>query len=57
MKDSEGVSDYIVRVQTVTNQLKKNEENLKKTRIIEKILRSLINIFENVMCMIEELKD
>jgi gag-polypeptide of LTR copia-type len=57
MKDSEGVSDYIVRVQTVMNQLKKNEENLTKTRIIEKILRSLINIFENVVCMIGELKD
>jgi division protein CdvB (Snf7/Vps24/ESCRT-III family) len=41
IKDSEGVSDYITRVQTVANQLKRNGENLIETRIMEKILRSL----------------
>jgi gag-polypeptide of LTR copia-type len=41
MKDSEGVSNYIMRVQTMANQLKRNKENLIETRIVEKILRSL----------------
>jgi transcriptional regulator with GAF, ATPase, and Fis domain len=57
MKDSERVSDYITRVQTVTNQLKRNGENLIDTRIVEKILRSLTYAFENVVCAIEESKD
>jgi gag-polypeptide of LTR copia-type len=57
MKESEGVSDYITRVQTMVNQLKCNSETLKDSRVVEKILRSLTKIFENVMCVIEESKD
>jgi gag-polypeptide of LTR copia-type len=57
MKESEGVSDYITRVQTMVNQLKCNSETLKDSRVVEKILRSLTKIFENVMCAIEESKD
>jgi gag-polypeptide of LTR copia-type len=41
MKDFEEVSDYIMRVQIVVNQLKRNEERLIKTRIVKKILRRL----------------
>jgi gag-polypeptide of LTR copia-type len=57
MKDFEGVSNYIMRVQTVENQLKRNGENVMKTRIVEKILRLLTNAFDNVVCAIEESKD
>ncbi|GJZ23157.1 retrovirus-related pol polyprotein from transposon TNT 1-94 [Tanacetum coccineum] len=57
MKETEGVSDYITHVQTVVNQLKRNGETLPDTRIIEKILRSLTENFENVVCAIEESKD
>jgi gag-polypeptide of LTR copia-type/Domain of unknown function (DUF4219) len=57
MKNSKGVSDYIMRVQTVANQLKRNGENLTEIRIVEKILRSLIYAFENAVCAIEESKD
>ncbi|GJY95831.1 retrovirus-related pol polyprotein from transposon TNT 1-94 [Tanacetum coccineum] len=57
MKETEGVSDYITSVQTVVNQLKQNGETLPDTRIIEKILRSLTENFENVVCAIEESKD
>jgi len=57
MKESEGVSDYITRVQTVANQLKRNEENLTETRIVEKILRSLTDAFESIVCAIEESKN
>ncbi|GJR43381.1 hypothetical protein Tco_1311484 [Tanacetum coccineum] len=47
IKETEGVSDYITRLQTVVNQLKRNGESL--TEVVEKILRSLTDKFENVL--------
>jgi len=55
MKVLEYVSSYISRVQTIANQLKHNGETLTNARVVEKILRSLTNDFENVVCAIEEL--
>ena len=57
MKELENISDYITCVQTVANQLNRNGEMLPETRVVEKILRSLIDNFENVVCAIEESKD
>ncbi|XP_022974002.1 uncharacterized protein LOC111472622 [Cucurbita maxima] len=57
MKESENVSDYITRVQTVANQLNRNGEMLPETWVVEKILRLLTSNFENVVCVIEESKD
>ena len=54
MKETEGVSDYITRVQTIVNQLKRNGETLTDARVVEKILQSLTEDFENVVCAIEE---
>ena len=42
---------------TVVNQLNRNEEMLAEPRVLEKILRSLTNNFENVVCAIEESND
>ncbi|GKC10658.1 hypothetical protein Tco_1007440, partial [Tanacetum coccineum] len=57
MNETEGVSDYITRVQMVVNQLKRKDETLTDSRVVEKILRSLTDKFENVVCAIEESKD
>jgi gag-polypeptide of LTR copia-type len=57
MKESESVSDYITRVQAVVNQLIRNDEALTDTRVVEKILRSLTDNFENVVRAIKESKD
>ncbi|GJZ17381.1 retrovirus-related pol polyprotein from transposon TNT 1-94 [Tanacetum coccineum] len=57
MKGSEGVSDYIMHVQVVVNQLKRNREVISDARVMEKILRSLTDDFENVVCAIKESKD
>jgi len=53
MKDSKDLSSYITCVQIVANQLKRNGETLTDARVVEKILRSLTNDFENVVCAIE----
>jgi gag-polypeptide of LTR copia-type/Domain of unknown function (DUF4219) len=52
MNNTEGVSDYITRVHIVMNQLKRNGESLSEQRVVEKILRSLTDTFENVVCAI-----
>jgi gag-polypeptide of LTR copia-type len=57
MKESKSVSDYIMRLQVVVNQLIRNGEALTDARVVKKILRSLTDNFENVVCAIEESKD
>ena len=41
-------------MQTVANQLKRHGKTLTHARVVEKILRSLADDFENVICAIEE---
>ncbi|KAJ1436780.1 Zinc finger, CCHC-type [Sesbania bispinosa] len=57
MKESESVSEFITRVETVVNKLNRNGENLSSNRVVEKILRSSTDDFENIVCAIEESKD
>jgi dsDNA-specific endonuclease/ATPase MutS2 len=57
MKNKESVSDYISRVQMIVRQLRINDEKLAENRVVEKVLRSLIDKFENIVCVIEESKD
>jgi len=57
MKETEGVVEYITRVETVANQLGRNKEALPDNCVVEKISRLLIDDFDNVVCTIEEYKD
>jgi len=56
MMETEGVAEYITRVETVVNQLSRNRETLSASQNV-KILRFLTDGFENVVCAIEEFKD
>jgi len=57
MKEDERVAEYVFRVETVVNQLGRNRETLLACRVVEKILRSLTDDFENIVCAIEKSKD
>ncbi|XP_022890346.1 uncharacterized protein LOC111405619 [Olea europaea var. sylvestris] len=57
MKESKKVSDYISRVVTVANQMKRLDEDVTDLRVIEKILRSVTEKFDHVVTAIEESKD
>ena len=57
MKGNEDAGDYIARIQSIASQLKKNGEEMPQNRIVEKVLRSLTDEYENIVCAIEESKD
>jgi hypothetical protein len=41
MLESESISDYFARILTIYNQMKRYEEKMEETCVVEKILRSL----------------
>ncbi|XP_074374846.1 uncharacterized protein LOC141715635 [Apium graveolens] len=57
MKASENIGEYITRLKTVTNEMKRNGESLDDVRVMEKLLRSLMRKFDYVVTSIEESKD
>ncbi|TXG53999.1 hypothetical protein EZV62_019255 [Acer yangbiense] len=57
MKVGETVNEYFARTLTIANKMKANGENKGDFAIIEKILRSLTQKFDHVVCSIEESKD
>jgi len=57
MEDVEQVTEYITRVEKVGNQLGMNGKPMSGSQVMEKILRSLIDDFESIICAIKESKD
>ena len=54
MKATETISDYFNRVQSITNQMKRNGETIDEVRIMEKILRTLDSKFKYIIPAIQE---
>ncbi|GMY20386.1 ADP glucose pyrophosphorylase large subunit 1 [Fagus crenata] len=57
MRSGEGVTEYFSRVMTVANKMRIYGEEMQDVKVVEKILRSLTEKFNYVVCSIEESKD
>lgn len=57
MKTGEGVYEYFSRVLSVVNKMRIYGEQMQDVTVVEKILRSLSEKFNYVVCSIEESKD
>lgn len=57
MMSGEGVTEYFSRVMTVANKMRVYGEDMQDVKVVEKILRSLSEKFNYVVCSIEESKD
>ncbi|XP_058103560.1 uncharacterized protein LOC131247144 [Magnolia sinica] len=57
MRSCEKVTEYFSRVMTVANKMRIYGEDMQDVKVVEKILRSLTEKFNYVVCSIEELKD
>lgn len=57
MKTSESIDEYVTRVKSVANEMKRNKETLDDVWVMEKILRSLTHKFNYVVAAIVESKD
>ncbi|GAV79209.1 UBN2 domain-containing protein, partial [Cephalotus follicularis] len=57
MNDSETISAYFDRVQSVVNQLRVNGEKLEDVRVMKKIIRSLTKKFNYVVAAIKGSQD
>ncbi|XP_027941277.1 uncharacterized protein LOC114195081 [Vigna unguiculata] len=54
MEDSEKVADYFNRLQLLANQIKSCGEAITEISVVEKVLRTLSDKFDNVVTTIEE---
>ena len=57
MKPGENVTEYFGRVMTVSNKMRFHGEEMRDVTIVTKILRSLTDKFNYIVCSIEESKD
>ena len=57
MKIGESVTDYFGRVMVVANDMRNCGDDMEDVKIVEKILRTLTENFNYIVCSIEESKD
>jgi hypothetical protein len=57
MKTGENITDYFTKVMTVASKMRIYGEQMRGVMIVEKILRSLTDRFNYIVCSIEESKD
>ena len=57
MKTGESVNDYFSKVMLVANNMRNAGEDMQDEKIVEKILRTLMEKFNYIVCSIEESKD
>ncbi|XP_044508537.1 uncharacterized protein LOC123227561 [Mangifera indica] len=57
MRSEERVTKYFSKVMTVANKMRTYGEDMQDVKVVEKILRSLDEKFNYVVCSIEESKD
>lgn len=57
MKQGEAITDYFSRVMIIANEMRNYGEELADVKIVEKILRTLTDKWNYVVCCIEEAKD
>ncbi|XP_076936639.1 uncharacterized protein LOC143603844 [Bidens hawaiensis] len=57
MKEGESITEYFGRVMTTANEMRNFGEEMDDVKVVEKILRSLTENFNYVVCSIEESKD
>ncbi|XP_014503243.1 uncharacterized protein LOC106763585 [Vigna radiata var. radiata] len=57
MQNGECVNDYISRVMIITNDMRGAGETMEDGHIVEKILRTLFDKYNYIVCSIEESKD
>lgn len=57
MKDTETITEYFARVMTVANNMRSNGEEMPDSKVVQKILRTLTDVFTYVVVSIEESND
>ncbi|XP_076883538.1 uncharacterized protein LOC143532353 [Bidens hawaiensis] len=57
MKTRESVTDYLGRVMVIANEMRSCGDNMTDVTIVEKMLRTLTENFNFIVCSIEESKD
>ena len=57
MKETKSIDSFFTRVVGLINQLKSHGENIEDIRGVEKVLKSLPQIFESLVVTLEENKD
>ncbi|KAL4581072.1 hypothetical protein LXL04_017280 [Taraxacum kok-saghyz] len=57
MKGGETVTDYLGRVMVISNDMRNAGEDMSDVKIVEKVLRTMTESFNFVVCTIEESKD